>query len=84
MDNLEEMGKFLEKYNLPRLNQKGIEIMTRPQKLKLWPKISQKSNAKNQMASQANSIKCLEQSLCLSFSDSPKKLQMEEHSQTAL
>ena len=36
------------------------------------------------MASQANSIKRLEQSLCLSFSDSPKKLQMEEHSQTPL
>ena len=27
MDNLEEIDKFLEKYNLPRLNQKEIEIM---------------------------------------------------------
>ena len=25
MDNLEEMDKFLERYNLPRLNQKEIE-----------------------------------------------------------
>ena len=27
MDNLEEMDKFLERYNLPRLNQKEIENM---------------------------------------------------------
>ena len=30
MDNLEEMDKFLEKYNLPRLNQDKIEKMKRP------------------------------------------------------
>ena len=29
MDNLEEMDKFLEKYNLPRLNKKEIENMNR-------------------------------------------------------
>jgi len=27
MDNLQEMDRFLEKFNLPRLNQKEIEIM---------------------------------------------------------
>ena len=27
MDNLEEMNRFLEKFNLPRLNQEEIEIM---------------------------------------------------------
>ena len=30
MDNLEEMDKFLERYNLPRLNQKEIENMNKP------------------------------------------------------
>ena len=30
MDNLEEMDKSLERYNLPRLNQKEIEDMNRP------------------------------------------------------
>ena len=30
MDNLEEMEKFLEMHNLPRLNQEGIENINRP------------------------------------------------------
>ena len=30
MDNLEEMDRFLEKFNFPRLNQKQIEIMNNP------------------------------------------------------
>ena len=38
MDNLEEMDKFLEKYNFPKLNQEEIENLNRPitsRKLKL-------------------------------------------------
>ena len=30
MDNLEEMDKFLEKYNFPNLNQEKIENLNRP------------------------------------------------------
>ena len=30
MDNLKEMNKFLEKYNLPKLNQEKTENLNRP------------------------------------------------------
>ena len=30
MDNLEEMERFLEKFNFPRLNQEEIETMNSP------------------------------------------------------
>ena len=65
MDNLEEMDRFLEKFNLPRLNQEEIEIVNtqlQALKLKLWSKISPKTKAQDQMVSQENSTKHLEKS----------------------
>ena len=64
MANMEEMDRFLEKFDLPRLNQDEIETVNNPitsTELKLWLKISQKTKAQDQMASQ-NSIKHLEKS----------------------
>ena len=63
MDNLEEMDRFLEKFNLPRLNNKEIEIMNNPItsteiEAVILKKISQKTKAQDQM----NSIKHLEMS----------------------
>ena len=63
MDNLEETHGFLQRYNLPRLNQEGIENMNRPitstQVLKLKFK---KTKVQDPMASQVNSIKHSEKS----------------------
>ena len=64
MDNLEEMDRFLEKFNLPRLNREEIEIMknliTSTEIEAVIKKISQKTKAQDQMASQENSVKYLE------------------------
>ena len=66
MDNLEEMDRFLEKFNLPRLNQEEIEIMNNPitstETEAVIKKISPQTKAQNQTASQENSIKHLENS----------------------
>ena len=54
IDDLEEMDRFLEKFNLPRLNQEKEKLWTtqlQAVKLKLWSKISQKTKAQDQMAS---------------------------------
>ena len=57
-----EMGRFLEKFNLPRLKQKEIEIMNNPitsTEMEAVIKNLQKTKAQDQMASQENSIKDL-------------------------
>ena len=66
MDNLEEMGEFLEKYNLPTLNQEEIENLNRPvtsTKIKTGiKKIFQQTKAQHQMDSQLNFTKNSEKS----------------------
>ena len=66
MDTLEETDRFLNKFNLPRLNQEEIEIMNNPitstEIEAVIKKISQKTKAQDQMASQESSIKHLEKS----------------------
>ena len=65
MDNLEEIDKFLEKHNLPRLNQEEIENINRPvtsTEIETVIKNLPTNKTQDQMASQANSIKHLEKS----------------------
>ena len=64
-DNLEAMDRFLEKFNLPRPNQEEKEIMNNPitsTEIEAVIKISPKTKAQDQMASQENSITHLEKS----------------------
>ena len=65
MDNLEAMDKFLERCNLPRLNQEEIENKNRPitsTEIETVIKYSKQTKVQDQMASQVNSIKHLENS----------------------
>ena len=59
------MDRFLEKFNLPRLNQGEIEIMNNPitsTEIEAVIKNIQKTKAQDNIASQENSIKHLEKS----------------------
>ena len=65
MDNHEEMDKFLERYNFPRLNQEELENINRPitsNEIETVIKNLPTNKVQDQMASQANSIKHLEKS----------------------
>ena len=61
------MDRFLEKFSLPRLSQEETEIINNPItsteiEAVIKKKISQKTKAQDQMASQENSIQHLEKS----------------------
>ena len=65
MDNLEETDRFLEKFNLPKLNQEEIKITNKPITNTEIESVIQnlpKTKAQDQMASQGNFIKHLEKS----------------------
>ena len=60
MDNLDEMDRFSETFNLQRLNQKEKEVINNTitsTEIEVIINISQKTNAQDQMASQENFIK---------------------------
>ena len=65
VDNLEEMDRLLQKFNLPRLNQEEIKIMNNPitsTEIEAVIKNLPKNKVQDHMASQKNSIKYLEKS----------------------
>ena len=65
MDNLEEMDRFLEKFSLQRVDKEEIEIMNNPitsTEIEAVIKNLPKTKAQDQMASQENSIKHLQNS----------------------
>ena len=65
MDNEEEMDKFLEKYNFPKLDEEEIENLNRPitsTEIETVIKNLPANKTQVQMASQLNSTKNLENS----------------------
>ena len=64
MDNLEEMDRCLQRYNLPSLNQEETENMNQSQvtKLNILLKTFQKTKVQDLMATHVNSIKHSEES----------------------
>ena len=88
MDNLEEMDRFLEKFNLPRRNQEEIEIINNPitstEIEAVIKKISPKTKAQDQMASQENSIKNLEKSYAYPSETLPKDCRVRNTSKLIL
>ena len=79
------MDKFLERYNLPRLNQEEIENMNRPitaNEIETVIKILPTNKSPGPDGFTGGFYQTFREEKHLSFSNSSKKLQREEHSQT--
>lgn len=83
LENIENMDKYLETYNLPKLNWEEIENLNRStssKKIELVIAHTQKiqhRELQNQMISPVNSAKTFKKNQCLSFSTSSKKIKEE-------
>ena len=85
MDNVEEMDKFLEKYNFPKRNQEEIENLNRPitsTEIETVIRNLPATKAQDQMTLQVNCTKNLKKSYHLSYSNSSRKLQRKVNFQT--
>ena len=86
MDNLEEMDKFLEKHNLPRLNQEEIENINRPitsTEIETVIKNLPTNKSPGPDGFTGKFYQTFREKLKhLSFSNTSKILEREEHSQT--
>ena len=84
MDNLEEMDRFLEKSNLPSLNQEEIEVMNRPItniEIKTVIKNLPKNNSPGPDGFTGEFYQTFREDLMPVFPKLFQKLQMKEHFQ---
>ena len=85
MDNVEEMDKFLDKYNLPKLNQEEIENLNRPiksMKVKTVIKNLPTNKSPGPDGFTGEFYQKFREELPLSYSNFPRKLQKKVKLQT--
>ena len=83
MDNLEEIDRFLERYNLPRLNKEEIQNVSRPITITEIETVIKRFPISKSPGPDGFTCEFYqtEKSYYLSISNSSKKLQRKEHSQ---
>ena len=83
MDNLEEMDRSLEKFNLPRLNQEEIEVMNNPiTSTEIEAVIKNLPKNKSPVDFRRELLSTFREELMPILLKSFKKLQRKEHFQT--
>ena len=85
MDNLEEMDRFLEKFNFPRLNQEEIEIMNNPitsTEIEVVIKNLPKNKSPRPDGFTGKFYQTFREELMLTLLELFQKLQRKEHFQT--